>query len=115
MSLQRVQALPSSELRAGNGIPGAQPPASGPLGSGNRDQPIFRLNLLRALQLHRRMALGFALGGLLLGVIETLVVGYSDVLHIPSGYRDAVAFFLLILILLFKPTGLLGRVEREKV
>ena len=58
---------------------------------------------------------GAALGGLLLGVIETLVVGYSDRLHIPSGYRDAVAFFLLILILLFKPTGLLGRVEREKV
>ncbi len=58
---------------------------------------------------------GAALGGLILGVIETLVVGYSDRLHIPSGYRDAVAFFLLILILLFKPTGLLGRVEREKV
>jgi branched-chain amino acid transport system permease protein len=58
---------------------------------------------------------GAALGGVLLGVIETLVVGYSDRLHIPSGYRDAVAFFLLILILLFKPTGLLGRVEREKV
>ena len=58
---------------------------------------------------------GAALGGILLGVIETLVVGYSDRLHIPSGYRDAVAFFLLILILLFKPTGLLGRVEREKV
>ena len=58
---------------------------------------------------------GAALGGVLLGVIETLVVGYSDRLHIPSGYRDAVAFFLLIVILLFKPTGLLGRVEREKV
>jgi len=58
---------------------------------------------------------GAALGGVLIGVIETLVVGYSDRLHIPPGYRDAVAFFLLILILLFKPTGLLGRVEREKV
>jgi len=58
---------------------------------------------------------GAALGGVLLGVIETLVVGYSDRLHIPPGYRDAVAFLLLILILLFKPTGLLGRVEREKV
>lgn len=58
---------------------------------------------------------GAALGGILIGVIETLVVGYSDRLHIPPGYRDAVAFFLLILILLFKPTGLLGRVEREKV
>jgi len=58
---------------------------------------------------------GAAVGGILLGVIETLVVGYSDRLHIPSGYRDAVAFFLLILILLFKPTGLFGRAQREKV
>jgi branched-chain amino acid transport system permease protein len=58
---------------------------------------------------------GAALGGILLGVIETLFVGYSDQLHIPSGYRDAVAFLVLILILLFKPTGLLGRVDREKV
>ena len=58
---------------------------------------------------------GAALGGVLIGVIETLVVGYSDRLHISSGYRDAVAFLLLILILLFKPTGLLGKVEREKV
>jgi len=58
---------------------------------------------------------GAALGGVLLGVIETLFVAYSDQLHISSGYRDAVAFFLLIIILLFKPTGLLGRVEREKV
>ncbi|HEX4085506.1 MAG TPA: branched-chain amino acid ABC transporter permease [Chthoniobacteraceae bacterium] len=58
---------------------------------------------------------GAAFGGILIGVIQTLVVGYSDTLHIPSGYRDAVAFFLLILILLFKPTGLFGRVEREKV
>ena len=34
---------------------------------------------------------------------------------IPSGYRDGVAFVILILILLFKPSGLLGKVEREKV
>lgn len=58
---------------------------------------------------------GAALGGILIGVIETLVVGYSDRLHISSSYRDAVAFAVLILILLFKPTGLLGKVEREKV
>jgi branched-chain amino acid transport system permease protein len=58
---------------------------------------------------------GAALGGVLIGVIETLVVGYSDRVHIPPGYKDAVAFLFLILILLFKPTGLLGRVEREKV
>jgi branched-chain amino acid transport system permease protein len=43
------------------------------------------------------------------------VAGYSDTLGIPSGYRDGVAFVILILILLFKPSGLLGKAEREKV
>src|SRR5437870_11696960 len=58
---------------------------------------------------------GAALGGLIIGVVETLVVGYSDRLHISPSYRDAVAFVILILILLFKPNGLLGKIEREKV
>jgi branched-chain amino acid transport system permease protein len=58
---------------------------------------------------------GAALGGLIIGVTETLVAGYSDTLGIPSGYRDGVAFVILILILLFRPSGLLGKVEREKV
>jgi branched-chain amino acid transport system permease protein len=58
---------------------------------------------------------GAALGGLIIGVTESLVAGYSDMLGIPSGYRDGVAFVILILILLFKPSGLLGKVEREKV
>jgi branched-chain amino acid transport system permease protein len=58
---------------------------------------------------------GAALGGLILGVTETLVVGYSDRLHIPPSYRDAVAFVVLIVILLFKPSGLLGKATSEKV
>lgn len=58
---------------------------------------------------------GAALGGLIIGVTETLVAGYSQNIGIPSGYKDAVAFVILILILLFKPSGLLGKVEREKV
>jgi branched-chain amino acid transport system permease protein len=58
---------------------------------------------------------GAALGGLIIGVTETLVAGYSQDIGIPSGYRDGVAFVILILILLFKPSGLLGKVEREKV
>jgi len=53
---------------------------------------------------------GAALGGLLIGVLEALVVGYVD-----STYRDAIVFAVLILILIFKPTGLLGVSEREKV
>jgi len=58
---------------------------------------------------------GAALGGVLLGLLETMVVGYSQNIGIPSGYRDAVAFVILILILMFKPSGLLGKSEREKV
>lgn len=53
---------------------------------------------------------GAALGGLIIGVTETLVSGY-----VSSTYRDAIAFAVLILILLVKPSGLLGRKEAEKV
>ena len=53
---------------------------------------------------------GAFLGGLLLGVIENLVVGFWV-----STYRDVVAFAILILILLIKPTGLLGKKSKEKV
>ena len=58
---------------------------------------------------------GAALGGLILGITETLVKGYSQNVGIPSGYSEGVAFVVLILILIFKPSGLLGKVEREKV
>ncbi len=53
---------------------------------------------------------GAMVGGLLLGVIEALVsaLGYSL-------WRDGVAFIVLILILIFRPTGLLGKNVREKV
>lgn len=53
---------------------------------------------------------GAALGGLLLGVIETFVNGSRF-----STYTDAIAFALLILILLFRPAGLLGKLHVEKV
>ena len=58
---------------------------------------------------------GAALGGLIIGVTETLVGGYSSAFGLPTGYKDGVAFVILILILLFKPSGLLGKTEREKV
>jgi branched-chain amino acid transport system permease protein len=54
---------------------------------------------------------GAALGGLLLGIIETVAGGIPGV----SNYRDAIAFAILILILLFKPSGLLGKSTVEKV
>jgi len=53
---------------------------------------------------------GAALGGLLLGIVETFVNGSEW-----STYKDAIAFAVLILILLFRPAGLLGRNLREKV
>jgi branched-chain amino acid transport system permease protein len=58
---------------------------------------------------------GAMVGGLIMGIAETMVVAYGPSVHIPSTYRDAVAFFLLILILLVKPAGLLGRYVPEKV
>lgn len=53
---------------------------------------------------------GAVLGGLTLGIAENLVVGFWI-----STYRDAVAFAILILILLIKPAGLLGKNRKEKV
>ena len=58
---------------------------------------------------------GAVLGGLLIGAAETLVVGYGQNVGIPSTYRDAVAFAILILVLLFRPSGLLGTTVQEKV
>lgn len=53
---------------------------------------------------------GAVVGGLLMGISEILVVGY-----VSSTYRDAIAFVILILILLVKPAGILGRGIVEKV
>ncbi len=53
---------------------------------------------------------GAALGGLIIGLIETLVTGY-----ISPTYRDAISFAILVLILIFKPAGLLGKDAPEKV
>ncbi|MEO6050844.1 MAG: branched-chain amino acid ABC transporter permease [Pyrinomonadaceae bacterium] len=58
---------------------------------------------------------GAVLGGLLIGAAETLVVGYGGYVGIPSTYRDAVAFAILILVLLVRPAGLLGSNVQEKV
>src|ERR1019366_2358199 len=53
---------------------------------------------------------GAALGGLLLGTVETFVSGAQW-----STYKDAIAFAILIIILLFRPAGLLGKFTVEKV
>jgi branched-chain amino acid transport system permease protein len=56
--------------------------------------------------------MGAVLGGFLLGAIEILIVAFLPDL---SGYRDAFAFVVLILVLLIKPSGLLGKNQVEKV
>jgi branched-chain amino acid transport system permease protein len=50
-------------------------------------------------------------GGLLLGFLEVMLVALFPAW---SGYRDALAFTLLIVILLVRPTGLLGEVLGEE-
>jgi branched-chain amino acid transport system permease protein len=55
---------------------------------------------------------GAVLGGLLLGFIEIMVIAFLPTL---TGYRDAFAFVLLIIVLMVKPSGLLGKHQVEKV
>lgn len=55
---------------------------------------------------------GAVIGGFILGLGEVLIVAFFPQL---SGYRDAFAFIVLIIILFYKPTGLLGEKITEKV
>lgn len=53
---------------------------------------------------------GAMLGGFLLGIIESLASGF-----VSNAYRDVIAFVVLILVLIFRPGGLLGEAVAEKV
>lgn len=53
---------------------------------------------------------GAALGGFIIGIAENMVAGLYK-----SSFRDGVSFFILILILLLKPSGILGKNVKEKV
>ena len=55
---------------------------------------------------------GAMIGGLILGFVEIMSVAFFPTL---SGYKDAFAFLLLIMILLFRPTGLLGEKLEDKI
>ena len=52
---------------------------------------------------------GAVIGSLLLGIIETFGVAY-----ISSSYRDLMAFVLLIIVLVFKPSGIMGKITEDK-
>jgi branched-chain amino acid transport system permease protein len=53
---------------------------------------------------------GAVVGGLLLGMIEALSAGYLS-----SNYKDAVAFLIILVVLVFMPQGLFGRAQVERV
>ncbi|MGD8388894.1 MAG: branched-chain amino acid ABC transporter permease [Desulfobacteraceae bacterium] len=53
---------------------------------------------------------GAMLGGIILGLLEALATSFF-----PSAYKDVVAFTVLIVVLIFKPSGLMGEQIREKV
>jgi branched-chain amino acid transport system permease protein len=51
---------------------------------------------------------GAVVGGLVLGIIQSLATGF-----LPAGYQDAIAYVILILILYFRPSGILGHASTE--
>jgi branched-chain amino acid transport system permease protein len=53
---------------------------------------------------------GAVLGGLVLGLVESFWAGYAD-----AAYKDVAAYAILVLVLMLRPSGLLGRPEIEKV
>lgn len=55
-------------------------------------------------------SMGAVAGGLLLGVLESLGAGF-----VSSGYKDAIAFVVILLVLFFKPSGLFGRGTADRV
>ena len=55
---------------------------------------------------------GAVIGGVILGFVEIMSIAFFPEL---SGYRDAFAFIILVLVLVFKPTGLLGEDLKEKI
>jgi branched-chain amino acid transport system permease protein len=55
-------------------------------------------------------SMGAVAGGLLLGILESLGAGF-----VSSGYKDAIAFVVILLVLFLRPSGLFGRSSADRV
>ena len=83
----------------------------------------FYMGFCRTEGVHRRRTRGIGnipgamLGGLLLGLIEALGAGYIGELTggvLGSHYQDIFAFLILVMVLIFRPSGLLGERVAER-
>lgn len=91
--------------------------AAGVMMGGYYGQISFMMGFLMGLKAFTAAVLGgignipgAVLGGFLLGILETLGAGYFS-----PAWKDVFAFGILILVLVFKPTGLLGEPQAEKL
>ncbi len=100
MSLQRIQSDGFSQVHPGNGNPGATPPVNHSYPPAGNERPLLRLNLVRALQLHRNLALGIAAAGFILALAyivkswpvylaqSQIYIQPAQSKVIPQGYSD---------------------------
>ena len=93
----------------GPGLARDAPEAAGKPGPGRRREGRGAAICAEAIA-KREPVPGAVLGGLVLGIAETLGAGY-----ISSAYEDVFAFGLLVLILILRPAGLLGKAVKQKV